>query len=218
MVAALNASRNVYGWRRAFARSLHERSPTSEPAPMTVTVAASRLTARGGRDRRGADRHGGHDAGRRSTARHRRRRWSTTRSDAPSERSHRIGQSRGERRGGPTREVDVAGVTTTDATVTSVTVTLAVPTCPSLVAEMVTGPPAATPVTIPQLAHGRDGGIARRPSHRTSGSTLPLESFVVAVSCCVAPTMSDALDGDTVTVATGAGGGGPRPAGGRPPR
>jgi hypothetical protein len=45
----------------------------------------------------------------------------------------------------------VAGATVTDATGTTVTVTDAVPERPSLVAVIVTGPPAATPVTRPLL-------------------------------------------------------------------
>ena len=106
----------------------------------------------------------------------------------------------------PSAMVDVAGVTTTDATGTSVTVMLAVPTCPSLVAEMVTGPPAATAVTNPaSLTVAMVGSLVVQVTTRFV-STLPLESFVVALSCCVVPTMIDALDGDTVTLATGAGG------------
>src|SRR5439155_20771822 len=49
----------------------------------------------------------------------------------------------------PTGTLAVAGVTVTDATGTGVTVTDAVPLWPSLVAVIVTGPPAPAPVTSP---------------------------------------------------------------------
>src|SRR5688500_17179019 len=49
----------------------------------------------------------------------------------------------------PTTIEVVAGLTVTDATATSVTVTEALPLFPSEVAVIVTGPPAATPVTTP---------------------------------------------------------------------
>jgi hypothetical protein len=65
------------------------------------------------------------------------------------------------------------------------TVIAAVPLCPSLVAVIITGPTAATPVTSPceftaaaavlPLAH-----VTARPV-----STLPAASFVVGVSCTV---------------------------------
>src|SRR5438046_3977082 len=47
----------------------------------------------------------------------------------------------------PTGTLADAGLTVTDATGTPLTVMLAVPLCPSLVAVIVTGPPAATPLT-----------------------------------------------------------------------
>ncbi|HYS59089.1 MAG TPA: hypothetical protein VEM27_00760, partial [Gemmatimonadales bacterium] len=49
----------------------------------------------------------------------------------------------------PIATVPELGVTVTAATGATVTVTLAVPLCPSLVAVIVTGPPAATPLTSP---------------------------------------------------------------------
>jgi len=77
-----------------------------------------------------------------------------------------------------------AGVTVTDATGTVVTVMLAVPLCPSLVAVIV-AEPATLPVTSPleltvatdvlELAH-----VITRPD-----KGLPLASFGVAVSCAV---------------------------------
>src|SRR5436190_956584 len=100
----------------------------------------------------------------------------------------------------------VAGVTLTDATGTSrATVTAAVPLFPSLVAVIVTGPPAALPVTNPLpstvavlellVAH-----VTVRPV-----SVSPLASFVVAANCTVALTAIVAVAGATVTEATGTG-------------
>src|SRR5437867_9867631 len=97
--------------------------------------------------------------------------------------------------------VAVAGVTTTDATGTSVTVTAALPTLPSLVAVIVADPAAllvtrplgltvATAVSL--LAH-----VSARPVN-----ALPAESFGVAVSCTVRPTVRLAVAGATATEAT----------------
>src|SRR5439155_1710850 len=98
----------------------------------------------------------------------------------------------------PTCTDAVLGLTVTDATGTVLTVTVAVPLCPSLVAVIVAAP-AVTPVTsplaltiatavllLPQLAGRPDNG-------------LPLASFVVAVSCTVWPTCTEAVPGLTVT-------------------
>src|SRR5436309_3385268 len=98
--------------------------------------------------------------------------------------------------------VAVAGVTATEATGTSVTVTAALPALSSLVAVIV-AEPAALLVTRPLgltvatavllLAH-----VTVRPV-----SALPAESFGVAVSCTVCPTVRLAVAGATATVATG---------------
>src|SRR5438067_11900148 len=97
--------------------------------------------------------------------------------------------------------VAVAGVTATEATGTSVTVTAALPALPSLVAVIVADP-AALLVTRPLgltvatavllLAH-----VTVRPV-----SALPAESFGVAVSCTVCPTVRLAVAGATATEAT----------------
>src|SRR6266516_2893487 len=89
-----------------------------------------------------------------------------------------------------------------DPPVDAVTVMLALPLCPSLVAVIV-AEPAVTPLTSPLpftvatdvllLAH-----VTTRPV-----SGLPLASFGVAVSCAVCPTCTLAGDGLTVTEATG---------------
>src|SRR5437867_12330735 len=98
--------------------------------------------------------------------------------------------------------VAVAGVTATEATGTSVTATAALPALPSLVAVTVADP-AALLVTRPLgltvatavllLAH-----VTGRPV-----SALPAESFGVAVSWTVCPTVRLAVAGATATEATG---------------
>jgi hypothetical protein len=84
-----------------------------------------------------------------------------------------------------------------------VTVTLAVPDFPSLVAVIV-ALPAATAVASPvpdtvAAAVLLDAHVIVRPV-----SVFPDASFSVAVNCCVPPACSDADAGDSVTVATGA--------------
>src|SRR5207247_7978643 len=95
----------------------------------------------------------------------------------------------------------VAGFTVTDATGTVLTVIVALPLCPSLVAVIV-AEPAAPPVTSPLaltvatavllLAH-----VTARPANG-----LPFASFGVAVNRTVCPPCSDAAAGLTVTDAT----------------
>src|SRR5437016_2688002 len=99
--------------------------------------------------------------------------------------------------------VAVAGVTATEATGTTATVTVALPAFPSLVAVIVAepaallvtrplGPTVATAVLL--LPH-----VTVRPV-----SALPAESFGVAVSCTVCPTRMLAVAGETATEATDA--------------
>src|SRR5205809_7758224 len=81
---------------------------------------------------------------------------------------------------------------------------LAVPLCPSLVAVIVTGPPAATPLTSPlpftlAIALLLDCQVITRPVNG-----LPLASRGVAVSCTVCPIGTLPEVGLTVTAATGA--------------
>src|SRR5947207_15337114 len=98
--------------------------------------------------------------------------------------------------------VAVAGVTATEATGTTATVTVALPAFPSLVAVIVAdpaallvtrplGPTVATAVLL--LAH-----VTVRPV-----SALPAEAFGVAVSCTVCPTVRFAVAVGTATAATG---------------
>ena len=99
--------------------------------------------------------------------------------------------------------VAVDGATVTVATGGGVTVTLAVPLFPSLVAVIV-AEPAATPVTTPlddtvaipvlELDY-----VTARPV-----STLLFASYAVAVSCTVCPTVTLGVAGETLTDATGA--------------
>ena len=93
---------------------------------------------------------------------------------------------------------------TDDPATTADTVTTAVPDTPSLVAVMV-AEPAATPVTTPDaetvaFVASDDVHVTVRPV-----SVAPPASFVVAASVAVAPTLIAAVDGDTVTLATGTG-------------
>src|SRR5213594_643116 len=91
----------------------------------------------------------------------------------------------------PTCTDAVLGLTVTDATGTVLTVTVAVPRCPSLVSVIVAAPAVATAVLLlPQLTGRPDNG-------------LPPAPFEVAASCTVWPTCTDAVPGLTVTDATG---------------
>src|SRR3989442_9276340 len=96
----------------------------------------------------------------------------------------------------------VAGLTVTEATGTLVTVTVAVPLCPSLVAVIVAAP-AATPVTKPlpetvAAAVLLVAQVTARPLR-----AVPFASFGVAVNWVVVPTVTPAAVGLTVTEATG---------------
>src|SRR5207244_4109085 len=94
------------------------------------------------------------------------------------------------------------GLTVTDATGTTVTVTVDVPLCPSDVAVMVVEP-AATPVTSPlAFTVPTDGLLLAHVTVRPL-SALPFASFGVAVSWTACPTGTDADTGLTVTDATG---------------
>jgi hypothetical protein len=95
------------------------------------------------------------------------------------------------------------GVTCTDATGPGVTVRVAEPDLPSLVAVIVVVPtssPVATPVVDTVATVGSlDAQVTVRPV-----STLPFASFNVAVKFVVAPLETLVVAGATVTVATGA--------------
>src|SRR6266849_3506611 len=104
----------------------------------------------------------------------------------------------------PTSTVGVGGATVTDAT-GGMTVSAAVPGCPSLVAVIV-AEPAATPVTSPVGL--TVATVALLVVHVTVRpvSTLLAASLVVAVSCAVPASPIVAIGGETVTDATAGGG------------
>ena len=104
-----------------------------------------------------------------------------------------------------------AGDTLTVATGGGVTVTIAEPSCPSLEATIVTGPPTVSAVTRPD-----DETVATAvfvDVHVTVrfARLLPWASFGCAVSCVVCPTTMVLAGGVTATDATGAGGPEPSP-------
>src|SRR5437870_6922135 len=91
------------------------------------------------------------------------------------------------------------------APLAAATVTAAVPLWPSLVAVIVTGPPALTPVTSPlaltlAVVLSLDCQVITRPDNG-----LPFASLGVAVSCTVPPVATLVVAGVTVTDATGTG-------------
>jgi len=87
----------------------------------------------------------------------------------------------------------------------STTVIKDAPVFVSPVAVIVTGPPAATPVTRPFASTVAVAVLLELHVTMRSVSTLLLASRKVAVSCCVPPTTTLAGVGVTVTVATGIG-------------
>src|SRR5437660_8092405 len=96
------------------------------------------------------------------------------------------------------------GLTVTEATGCPLTVMLAVPLCPSLVAVMV-AVPAATPVTRPLPLTVATAVLSLDQVTTRPDSGLPLASFGVAVSCTVRPIDTVAVGGLTATEATGTG-------------
>src|SRR5437867_486115 len=87
----------------------------------------------------------------------------------------------------PTCADAVPGLTVTDATGTVLTVIVAVPLCPSLVAVIVAAP-AATPVTTPPPLTVATAVLLLAQVTVRPPTGLPLASRVVAVSCAVWPT------------------------------
>src|SRR5690242_587983 len=96
----------------------------------------------------------------------------------------------------------VAGLTVTEATGTLVTVMADVPLCPSLVAVMV-AEPAATPVTNPLAETVATAALLVAQVTTRPLRAVPFASFGVAVNWFVAPTVTPAAVGLTVTEATG---------------
>src|SRR5439155_7565569 len=85
----------------------------------------------------------------------------------------------------------------------AVTVTLAEPLLPSLVAVITAGP-ALTPLTSPVPSTAATTALSLVQSTVRPLNTLPFASRRVAVSCTVCPTATLAVAGVTVTDATGA--------------
>jgi hypothetical protein len=109
----------------------------------------------------------------------------------------------------PTRRLDVAGDTDTEATGTgagALTVIAAEAVCPSLETVMATFP-AATAVTRPEAETLAIALFAELHPITRPVSTLLLESSVTADSCTDDPTCRLAVNGDTDTDATGIGAG-----------
>jgi hypothetical protein len=104
----------------------------------------------------------------------------------------------------PMLSVAVAGVTVTAATGIGLIVMVAVPCFPSLVAVIVTVPTAIA-VTIPACV--TVAFVLSVLLHATVRpvSGAPVKSSVAAVNCCARPTITAAVTGVTVTVATGGG-------------
>ena len=102
----------------------------------------------------------------------------------------------------PTETAAGESNTATVATGAGVTVALAAPDFPSLVAVMVTEP-ADTPVTRPEDETVATEGAELDQLTRRSESTAPVESFVVAVACVVPPTCMELAASETATDATG---------------
>src|SRR5205809_597095 len=98
----------------------------------------------------------------------------------------------------PTCTDAVPGLTVTDATGTVLTVIVAVPLCPSLVAVIVAAP-AVTPVTTPLPLTVATAVLLLPQLTVRPASGLPLASFGVAVRCTGWPTGTDAVLGLTVT-------------------
>jgi hypothetical protein len=101
---------------------------------------------------------------------------------------------------------DEVGAMVTVATGGGVTVTVAEPSWPSLVATIVTGPPTVTAVTSPVLETVATAVLVEDHVTVRFCRLPPAASRGVAVSCVVWPMEIELDAGDTTTDATGAGG------------
>jgi hypothetical protein len=96
----------------------------------------------------------------------------------------------------------LAGESNTDATGRRNTVICEPALLPSTVAVMVTGPPAAMPVTRPDAETEASAGVPDDQLMARPDKTAPLASSGIAANCVVAPTSTAALVGEIVTDAT----------------
>ena len=103
------------------------------------------------------------------------------------------------------------GATLTVATGGGVTVTTAEPSCPSLEATIVTGPPTVRAVTRPDDETVATAVLVDVHVTVRFARLLPWASFGCAFSCVVSPTAMVLDGGVTATDATGAGGPEPSP-------
>jgi hypothetical protein len=104
----------------------------------------------------------------------------------------------------PAMTLTVAGVTVTLPTGMEVTVTVALPLLPSLVAVIV-AEPAATPVTTPVAETVATPVLLDDQVTVRSSRVTPFASFTVATNGVVCPTVTLGVAGDTTTLPTGAG-------------
>jgi hypothetical protein len=104
----------------------------------------------------------------------------------------------------PATTLAIAGLTATVATGTGVTVSVALPLFPSLVAVIV-AVPGATELTTPALDTVATTVLSELQSIVRPVRTPPFASRVVAVAWVVCPASTDARARETVTAATGAG-------------
>jgi len=104
----------------------------------------------------------------------------------------------------PTITLAEAGLTETDATGTTVTVTATGLLCPSH-ATITVAAPAATPITRPLPLTVATPGLVEDHVTTRPLNGLPLTSCGVATNCTVCPTTRLAVAGLTATVATVAG-------------
>ena len=109
----------------------------------------------------------------------------------------------------PGVSVGAAGATLTVATGGGMTVTIADPSWPSLVATMVTGPPTATAVTNPPVDTVATDVFVDDHATRRSVRLFPWASRGTAESCTVPP--GEMLDEPGVTTTDATGGGGSEP-------
>ncbi len=98
--------------------------------------------------------------------------------------------------------VGAGGASVIDATGAGVTVIDAVPATLSLVAVIV-AVPAETALTTPVVDTVATAGVPELQTIVRPVSTLPLASFVTAVSVAVPPALTLVVGGETVTLATG---------------
>src|SRR5688572_10375077 len=97
---------------------------------------------------------------------------------------------------------ELAGVTVTRSTGTERTVTSASPTTPSTVARIRTGPPSATPLTMPVLETVAISGSLLLQAMARPGTVIPLAVRGVAANWRLRPRITWVIPGSTSTLET----------------